>query len=63
MIEIYIFASHLSGANLLILPPATIKPRGRENKRVSKNISMEVTIPPSNNSITLLNIMLTNSPL
>jgi hypothetical protein len=37
------------------------KPRGRENNKVSKNISMEVTIPPSNCGITLPKII-NNSP-
>jgi predicted amidohydrolase len=58
MTEIYNFISHLKGAKLLILPAAIAKPKGRENKRVNRNISIEVTIPPSNCSITVDNIIL-----
>lgn len=57
MIEIYIFINHCRGLNLLILPPAMSNPRGMENNKVSKNISIEVTIPSHSCDITVLSII------
>lgn len=53
----YTLVIHLKGLNLLILPPATTRPKGIENNKVSKKISMEVIIPPNNCAITVLSII------
>ncbi len=55
--DIYTFINHCRGLNLLILPPAISSPRGMENNKVSKNISIEVIIPSQSWDITVLKII------